>query len=459
MTPSHLDELAAWVANFRFDVEAAARLEHRLFTTMIDWSGALIAGLGHPLHRNYAAGLDDGGTGTSRVIGIARQRPPVAAAAANGAISHLWEVDDSHRTALLHPGVTIVPVVVALAQALPGCNAGRAAGAVVTGYETAIRVGTTLGKQHYRICHTTATAGAFGAAAAAAHLMGLDRDATLAAFGHAGTQAAGLWQFLDDGVTAAKAFHAALAVRNGMSAAYLAAAGIPGAPRVLEGPRGMFAAWGLEPPDAADLKPDPGRLMIDTVTVKNWPTCGQMHTALDCTEALLPALAGADIRDVEVRVPDACLQIASTANPRNLAEAKFSTSFCIAALLSGRRPDVAGLTQELVDDGDIQALSCRVRLVPDPALTARFPQERPARVAVTCADGREFSEERSARRGDPELGWSKPDLISRAGGMLALAPVPTDLSALVSWCEAFARHRPDWRAERLFDLVGGGSDA
>ena len=68
--------------------------------------------------------------------------------------------------------------------------------ASVAGYEVGIRVGEFLGRSHYRIFHTTATAGTLAAAAAVGRLLKLDAAQMLHAFGSAGTQSAGLWEFL-----------------------------------------------------------------------------------------------------------------------------------------------------------------------------------------------------------------------------------------------------------------------
>ena len=63
--------------------------------------------------------------------------------------------------------------------------------AAVAGYEVGIRVGEFLGRSHYKVFHTTGTAGTLAAAAAAGQLLGLTPAQMLHAFGSAGTQSAG----------------------------------------------------------------------------------------------------------------------------------------------------------------------------------------------------------------------------------------------------------------------------
>ncbi|WP_136067446.1 MmgE/PrpD family protein [Modicisalibacter radicis] len=453
MARPELEALAHWVASVGVDVDDA-RLRERLFATMLDWSTALIAGVGHPLFETYKHALiTPGESGWASLAGLPIKQPAAAAVAFNAAVSHLHEVDDAHRASTSHPGITVIPVVMMLAE-LEGLDAHTAASAIVAGFETTIRVGSHLGAEHYAVSHTTATAGSFGAAAAAARALGLNARQTLWALGHAGTQASGLWQFLDDKATAAKAFHVATAVRNGLASARMAQAGIPGAEHILEGPRGMRRAWKLEGCDVAWLTPG-DTPMIHDVTIKGWPVCGQMHSALDCARALFERAPERcrQARRVRIELPASALAIAGITEPENLAEAKFSTVFCISAMLCGRAPDFLGFSQELLEDPTIRRFMRRVEIVESAEFTARFPRERPARVVLENDEGEMVVEERSLRRGDPEAPWSRAELESRASGVLSLAICELDTAALVNWCEALAAQSDSWSAQGLFAMI------
>lgn len=457
MSAPLLEPLAAWAASYdasRCDAPDRARL----FSIMLDYGCALLSGTGHALAPAYRSALcgPQAGAGPCGVAGTDVRVPVSAAAEANAAIAHFWEVDDAHRTSTSHPGVTVLPVVLALSEADPTIPLARLQGAVVAGYEAMLRVGAWLGARHYAACHTTATAGCFAAAAAASHALGLDARRTLWAFGHAGTQAAGLWQILDDDVAMAKAFHCAMPVRAGLAAAFLARAGIAGAAHVLEGPRGMARAWSLEGGPAELLRPA-DRAMMHDITVKGWPTCGQMHSPLDCAREIAPRLKAEpeDIASILVEVPQACLDIAGRAAPQDVPQAKFATGFCVAATLCGRPPSFTGLTGQLVADPTVRALEQRTEVRADPAFTARFPKERPARVTVTLKDGRLLSAERAHRRGDPEEPWSEKDMVRRAHDILELAARPVDVARLVDWSRAFAAPEDGgrWRAADLFEMT------
>ncbi|MDW5375759.1 MmgE/PrpD family protein [Halomonas sp. HP20-15] len=453
MARPELEALAHWVASVDVDVEDA-RLRERLFATMLDWSTALVAGIGHPLFEPYKHALTTPGeVGQASLAGLPIKQPAVAAMAFNAAVSHFHEVDDAHRTSTSHPGITVIPVVMTLAE-LERLDARTVASAIVAGFETIIRVGSHLGAGHYEVSHTTATAGSFGAAAAAARALGLNAQQTLWALGHAGTQASGLWQFLDDKATAAKAFHVATAVRNGLAAARMAQVGIAGAEHILEGPRGMRRAWRLEGCDVAWLTPG-DTPMIHDVTIKGWPVCGQMHSALDCAQALYerdPARCR-QVKRVRVELPASALAIAGITEPESLAEAKFSTAFCISAMLCGRAPDFLGFSQELLEDPTIRRFMRRVEVVESAEFSARFPRERPARVKLESDEGETVVEERSLRRGDPEAPWSRAELEARAAGVLSLSACAIDTAGLVNWCEALAAQSDRWSAQALFAMI------
>ncbi len=413
-----LQPLAAWVSGLDAD-SLPERVKKRIAACAIDWWGALAAGCNHRLAETYrhalAVSLSPTGTLSAgcSVAGWSGYYLLEQAAPANAAISHLAEVDDGHKGAAMHPGITVFPTVIALAERYH-INRTDIQAAIVAGYEVGLKVGTLLGKHHYAVCHTTATAGCFGAAAAAARLLKLSPQQTLFAFGHAGTQAAGLWQFLDDGAQEAKAFHPAAATRNGLMAVNLARNELPAATRILEGRRGLLQAWGLNG-DATILSvPDSDCYQIETTTIKGWPVCGQMHTSLDALNDLLPQLK--DIRQIagiRVKVPKAQLEVANITHPRNYEEAKFSSRFCLSFLLHERKLDFENFGPHALNSAVIRSFMDKITLEEDPDFTSRFPKDRPAHIQIILKNGALLERERHFRRGDPEQPWHWDDLVCR----------------------------------------------
>jgi len=191
-------ELAAFAANLKFE-DIPASVLRRCEDLMLDWAGSALAGKGARAVETIASFARAMGPaeGDCEVLINRGRTTPLFAAMVNGAASHLAEQDDVHNGSVFHPAAVVFPPVLAVAQSI-GASGRDLLVAAVVGYEVGIRIGEFLGRSHYKIFHTTATAGTVAAAAAVGRLLKLDADRMLHAFGSAGTQAAGLWEFLRD---------------------------------------------------------------------------------------------------------------------------------------------------------------------------------------------------------------------------------------------------------------------
>lgn len=191
-------------------VDDATRARARLH--LLDWLGCVAGAPGSALHTRLA------------------DAPPVAQRAFLG---NLLEMDDVHRTAVLHPGPVVWPTVLDSGRPLD-----RLLDAAVRGYEAMIAIGATFDAHHCAHYHPTATAGVFGAVAAKASLQNLDGQATVAAPGMAGTVSGGLWQTRHEPGDA-KQWHVAHAVMVGSHCGWHASLGADGPavyPRRAAGP-------------------------------------------------------------------------------------------------------------------------------------------------------------------------------------------------------------------------------
>lgn len=411
----------------------------RVAKAQLDWFTAGWSAAALPAaHTLYGlARVSCPGPGPSPVFGQAGLQP-LAAAFANAGISHLREIDDAHRAAMLHPGVVSLAPVLALAGAqTPGqpVTQQRVLAAILAGYEVSLRVGEALGAAHAARFHATATAGSVGAAAAAGVLLGLPEAQLHHALGIAATQAAGLWQLVDDGAHEAKSLHPAFAVRNGMYAAWAAQAGLPGARAFVTGARGLHALLSGDGPLHALTVGAGGPPRIHTVTIKAWPCCAQLFTPLDAALALREAhaLVADDIAAVEVVIFPHALKIAGVDWPTRPAETCFSLRYVLATLLLKGRLGIDDTETPDLQDPALLALAQRITVRTDDEFQRVFPLRRRSRVTLTLKDGRQLSALRELRRGDPELPFEWPALLAR---MRAFAPAMDDAAAarVQAWC-------------------------
>ncbi len=159
----------------------------------------------------------------------------------NGISSHCLDLDDGHSLAQLHPGCTVIPAALSLAEERD--KSGKEfLEAIVVGYEVAIALGKGINPSHRNHgFHSTGSIGSFAAAAASSKIMNLDFKETVNALGLAGTQAAGLLES-DHAGTMGKHLHAGRAVQSGMISAILSQKGFTGAASIVEGNEGFLKA-------------------------------------------------------------------------------------------------------------------------------------------------------------------------------------------------------------------------
>lgn len=399
----------ALVALLRRPVPAALR--RRAALHLIDWTGCAVAGAAEPAGAIFRADAADQPAGPATVVGGGRTTLR-AAAFANGAFGNALEMDDVHRLAILHPGPVVIPAALALAQAR-AVSGTALLDAIVRGYEAMIRLGRALGPAHYRQFHPTATAGPFGAAAAAGDLLGLDDEQLVSALGNAGTQAFGLWQCRHEPVMT-KQLHTARAAEAGLAAALLAARGLTGPRLILEGPQGLFAGMAADArPERVIDEPHAPWLLAET-SIKPWPACRHAHPAIDAALMLRERTGPERIGAVEIVTFADALRFCDRPRPTTPLEAKFSLQHAVAIVLLDGAPTLGGFTHAAIARQDAAALRARIRVAAGEPFVSRYPAHFGAAVAVTLSDGRRFEAEVADALGDPENPLPDERLIAKA---------------------------------------------
>lgn len=410
----------------RFAAELAARplpseVIHHARRAVVDWYASLVPGLAAPaVHVLEQVLADELDRGPARVVGPGRGRAATLRAAAlfHGTAAHAAELDDSFRDAMVHPGAATIAAALAVAQAKQA-SGEQFLRAVVLGYEISTRIGTVMGRPHYRHWHSTGTVGTFGAAAAAASAFGLGEVAFAHALALAATFAAGLQQaFRLDSM--AKPLHAGRAADAGVLAAQLAAGGMRSSLDVLEGEAGLGQAMS-NGPDWSALGETLGRdFHITRLTFKNHVGCGHSFAAIDGALALQQqhGFTHDQIEQVHLGVYQPTLDIAPHVDPRDADQAKFSLHYMVATALVHGSVRLSAFEPARLNDAATRALMKRISKSLDAEVDAAFPGRRGARVQVALRDGRRLAHLQPDRKGDPELPLSDADL---EGKLLELA--------------------------------------
>lgn len=426
--------LAAFAANLRFE-DIPAPVLRRAEDLLLDCLASILAGAAsRPVLAidRYAAAMGPA-DGPSEILINRRRTSPVFAAMVNAAAAHVVEQDDVHNGSVFHPAAVVFPPALAVAQAL-GRSGRDLLVAAVAGYEVGIRVGEFLGRSHYKIFHTTGTAGTLAAAAATGRLLGLSPAAMLDAFGSAGTQAAGLWEFLRDAADS-KQLHTARAAANGIAAAYLAQEGFTGARHILEGPQGMAAGMSSDA-DPARLTDRLGtRWALAETSFKFHASCRHTHPAADALQQVLREhkLAESDIARVVAQVHQGAIDVLGpVVDPRTVHQSKFSMGTVLGLIARQGR---AGLPEfdAALDDPAVADFRGRVTMELDPEVDGAYPQRWIGKVTVHTRDGRVLHGRVDEPKGDPGNTLSRDEIETKtlSLGRYADAATEAELRGLI----------------------------
>jgi len=341
----------------------------------------------------YGQTLADGReiiNGLRRMEGFGPELSPSAAALGYGALCHLRELDDVHFS-ILHTGAVCVPVV--LTTALREENSyGQMLQALREAVEVTVRIACSMDyySHRYRGWHGTATCGAFGAAAGVAALLRLDPVQTVNALGIAGSRTGGSWAFGQDSAMS-KRLHPGMAASDGLTAAYLAAAGVTGPHYILEAADGGLLAMMSDFADPRQLLADKDGWSIEEVEYKWYAACKSVHAPMEAAIRLAARGVEPDkIVSVRAEVNSASLEIAGRLYQLgNIMSAQLSIPYGVALGLLGGDGQVGDYSEAKINTPAIYSLAQKVEVV----TTAEFDRLRKeehkvgARIEVRYCDG------------------------------------------------------------------------
>jgi 2-methylcitrate dehydratase PrpD len=393
---------------------------------MIDSIGVSIAGA-NPKEESGKAfakiSRDWGAPVGASLFGLGARARPELAALVNGSLAQALEMDDKHGSSLARPGSTVVPAVLAAAEA-KGSDLATAIDATVVGYEVMIRLGFVAGDRFLeRGYHTSSLIGSFGVAAAIGRLEKATPQQIADAMGISGTFASGIQESTRTGSTS-KILHGGWGAHAGMLAIDLAVAGITGPDSVFEGKFGFFETH-LTPItgqlDFARAAEGLGaRWYLPETAYKPYPCCQLLHAFIEASKQVLADLArdgltAADITHVQCQLAEPGLTLVTEPRarkkaPRTPHEGRFSLFFGVAAALVDGDVGLETFLPQRLDDPHILALAQRIEASVDPE--SDYPAHCPARMTVEAA-GRTYFKHVPYHPGSPEAALSRADVLAK----------------------------------------------
>jgi len=411
--------------------------------SVLDGIGLALAGAASEcgnIAKRYLTELGIANADGCTVIGTNVRLPARFAAFGNGLAIHADDYDDTQLAVakdrvyglLTHPTAPALPPVLALAER------GQRSGADLMlayqiGVEVECKIAEAIMPRHYQHgFHSTATCGSIGAAAGAAKLLGLDRDATRRALSLGATQAGGLRENFG---TMTKPFHAGRAAENGVVAAEIAALGFTASPNGLEADRGFFrAAGGGFDPGAIDGKlGKPWTFQSPGVSIKPHPSGSLTHPGM---AVMLELIHAHDIKPERVKrvavgtnhnMPNALIHH----RPKNELQAKFSMEFCMAILLLDREGGLEQFTDGVVNRFDVQAMIQKVQFGVHPEAEAAGFDKMTTIIEIELDDGKVIKGQADFGKGSPANPMTDDELAQKFRQCAEWGMMPKDRIATV----------------------------
>ena len=403
----YLDTLSHFASSLDYS-KLEPQVQEQVGWILADTVAAMAAGSAEPelraIAKRQAAGTPQH---SAQLIGLGQTSTPEAAAFINGTSGTFLEMDEGNRFSRGHPAVHVIPAALALSQERKA-TAESFLAAIVVGYEVGSRLGAASLLRG--AMHPHGTWGTLGAAAACGRVAGLDDSDMRQTINISAslTTATSKQTMLEGGLV--RNVYAGLSNRNGLLALNLAECGFNGE---RDGPSSLLGKIISESfqPDAVTQG-----LGHDWHLMRNYfklhSCCRYNHGTLDAIDQMAAAKKLPQVNDIE-RIEVVTYHLAAELNdpaPTNTLAAKFSVPFAVATRLVNHSSALSSFTWDQVRNPAVLALAHKVSVAHDPAMSARLPMERPAKVTIHLKDGSQSVGEAGVNRGDDASPYTRAEL-------------------------------------------------
>jgi 2-methylcitrate dehydratase PrpD len=331
-----------------------------------------------------------GGVAEATVVTTDIKTTAVNAALANAMFAHADETDDFHPTTKAHPGCSVVPAALAMAER-EGSSGTELLNAVTLGYDLCCRFLMALGADLVRATHRSAegTSSTMGSVGAAASLARLDEKGMRHALSYAAQQVSGIWSWVRDAEHVEKAFDfSGMGARNGVTAAIMAQMGFSGVWDVLDGEHNVLIALSTDPKPEEMIAGLGSRYFVTETAIKPFSVGYPIQAPLDAMLRLRRehGLSVDNVERIVVRLPEDGARIV---NDRAMPDVNCQHIIALA-LVDGTVSFEDSHSYERMADPKVRAVKERVQLFADRDLMDPAAP-RSGRVEVTLQDGRTVS--------------------------------------------------------------------
>ncbi len=345
--------------------------------------------------------------GPCTVLGCGFGTSPVMAAFANGAMAHAIDFEDTHDATLVHPHAAVVPAALAVAEYLGGVSGREFLTAVAIGADLSCRLALGLTESvEKRGYYFIPMLGAYGAAVAAAKVLGLDENQIEQSLALASCQAVYSDALVAYPSSHLRAVRDAFGAKAGVTAALLARSGVQAFAAPIEGPGGLYANYAKGKYDETRLLDGLGRTFEGAkVSFKPWPSCRGTHAHVEAAIELRRrhTISSRDIEAIDVKVSPffaiLCEPEAVKGRPKTAIDAKFSIPFTVAIALKAGTVRLEDFDAARINDPGLHGLVDRVRHTIEQSWTGS--QSTRGAITLQLNDGRKLECEIAEPLGHP----------------------------------------------------------
>ena len=366
--------------------------------------------------------------GKFRAIGTGKDVVLKEAVFLNGLNGHALDFDDGTNSGIIHLGSPIFSLLLPLAQRY-GKTIDEVLKAAITGYEASYTMAVSIQPGHKAMgYHATGTCGTLGATLAAAYMLGFSEEERFQAFASACVAASGMLKVLDDG-SELKPYNVAKTALLSLTALQLAKSGFKGHADPLGG-RGFFRM--MTGKEDVELKPVllNGTYAIMKSYTKPYASCRYTHPAVEAAIHMRKSVKPADVEEIDIKTYDLAVSGHDHTDIPGSYSAKMSIPFATAAGLMFGKAGLQEFTEEAVKEDKIVALTKKVRVEADEALSAVFPGVQAAVVTIRTKDG-DYTDRVDFPKGEPENPLTDQEFRDRYDGLMEYGLIPSEISEKV----------------------------
>ncbi len=361
-----------------------------------------------------------GGTRDAGVIGTKHVTTILNAALANGTCCHADETDDTHPPTRTHPGTSVLPASLAIAEKFE-LSGEQLIRAVVLGYDICAR--TLLALDPRKLVpdgrHAGATGQLFGATAASAALLKLNAQQVRYALSYSFEQTAGVTTMFRDVEHIEKAYAmGGMPAHNGAQSALMAAAGFTGVEDIYSGDPNFFSILSPEGNPAELVKGLGKHYEIMRGGIKRWsiggPIQGPMHVLHEIIQK--HGIKARDVAKLIVGVPQEQLEVV---DKREMVD--ISLQHLLAVMLQdGTMSFAAAHDLKRIKDPAVLKTKKLIEAVADQTIPNAVRGWR-SRIVVKLKDGRTIEHQTLAAKGTAENPLTREDVTEKSLDLMAPA--------------------------------------